>query len=77
MGCQREAEDQIEEIQQRLLAKESDLTRIRAQREEFRADATELRAKESEKIRNSDQLRTLAESRAVCLFFLGFEERES
>lgn len=60
---QREAEEQVDEIQKRLLAKEGDLTRIRSQREDFRAEATELRARESEKVKNLDQLKTLAQSR--------------
>lgn len=60
---QREAEEQVEEIQKRLVVKETDLTRIRSQREDARAEATELRARESEKVKNLDQLKTLAQSR--------------
>lgn len=59
----REAADQVEEVQKKLLVKENDLTRIRSQREDFRAESTELRAKESEKVRNLDQLKTLVGSR--------------
>ncbi|KAI5476449.1 E3 ubiquitin-protein ligase BRE1 [Pseudohyphozyma bogoriensis] len=59
----RETEEQVDEIQKRLLAKESDLTRIRAQREDLRSEAAEFRAKENEKIKNLDQLKTLAQSR--------------
>lgn len=53
-------------MQKKLLVKENDLTRIRSQREDFRAESTELRAKESEKVRNLDQLKTLVGSREVC-----------
>ncbi|KAL8291986.1 hypothetical protein RQP46_001452 [Phenoliferia psychrophenolica] len=59
----REAEEQVDEVQKRLIAKEMDLTRIRSQREDARAEATELRAREAEKVKNLDQLRTLAQSR--------------
>lgn len=46
-----------------MVVKEGDLTRIRAQREELRAESTELRAKELEKVKNLDQLKVLASSR--------------
>ncbi|KAK4703986.1 E3 ubiquitin-protein ligase BRE1, partial [Phenoliferia sp. Uapishka_3] len=59
----REAEELVDDIQKRLVVRETDLTRIRSQREDARAEATELRARESEKVKNLDQLKTLASSR--------------
>lgn len=71
----REATEEVDEIQKKLLLKESDLTRIRTQREDFRAELTELKAKESEKVKNLDQLRLLASSREDRVIALGSEVR--
>jgi hypothetical protein len=60
---QREAADQVDEIQKRLLIREADLTRIRSQREEFRGELTEGRARDAERSRASEVLKTLATSR--------------
>lgn len=43
--------------------READLTRIRSQREEFRAELTEVRAKDSERSKASEMLKVLAASR--------------
>lgn len=60
---QSEAAAQIEEVQKRLLGKEADLARIRAQREEYAAEARELKAKEADKMKHVQELMTLAASR--------------
>lgn len=60
---QREAGEQVEEVQKRLLVREADLARIRAQREEYRAEAQELKIRESDKLKNAAELKTLVTSR--------------
>lgn len=50
-------------MQKKLILKESDLTRIRTQREEFRSEMTEIRVKEGDKMKSLEQLKTLATSR--------------
>ena len=72
---QQTATEEVDEIQKKLLVKESDLTRIRTQREDFRAELTELKAKESEKVKNLDELRLLARSREERIIAFGSEVR--
>ncbi|BGP40652.1 E3 ubiquitin-protein ligase bre1 [Rhodotorula kratochvilovae] len=59
----REASEQVTDLQTRLSAHESDLTRLRAARDELKAETSELRAKESDKARALDELKTLAQAR--------------
>lgn len=66
-GVQRDASEQVTELQNRLTAHESDLSRLRASRDELRAESAELRAKESGNSHSLDELRKLAEARKVRL----------
>ncbi|GAA6052195.1 hypothetical protein JCM3770_000790 [Rhodotorula araucariae] len=59
----REASEQVTDLQTRLSAHESDLTRLRAARDELKAETAELRAKESDKTRALIELKTLAQAR--------------
>lgn len=60
---QREASDQVEEVQKRLLAKEGDLARIRAERENYRAEAQELKVRDADKQRYVGEIKTLVTSK--------------
>lgn len=60
---QREASEQVEEVQKRLLAKEGDLARIRAQREEYRAEAQELKVRDADKQRYVGEIKSLVSSK--------------
>jgi len=60
---QREASEQVVDLQTRLSAHESDLARLRAARDELKAETSELRAKETDKLRALDELKTLAQAR--------------
>ncbi|GAA5837842.1 hypothetical protein JCM11251_004674 [Rhodosporidiobolus azoricus] len=62
-GVFRDATEQVTEIQTRLSSKESDLSRLRTTRDELKAEATELRAKEADRAKALDELRTLASAR--------------
>lgn len=66
-AVQRDASEQVTELQNRLTAHESDLSRLRASRDELRAESAELRAKESGNSHSLDELRKLAEARKVRL----------
>lgn len=55
----------IEEMQKKLQSKDADLTRVRGQREDLKAEATELKAKEGEKLKQLAEIRKLANSRQV------------
>ncbi|GAA5910720.1 hypothetical protein JCM8208_003545 [Rhodotorula glutinis] len=59
----REASEQVVDLQTRLFAHESDLARLRAARDELKAETSELRAKETDKVRALDELKTLAQAR--------------
>ncbi|GAA5931004.1 hypothetical protein JCM3775_000775 [Rhodotorula graminis] len=59
----REASEQVADLQTRLSAHESDLARLRAARDELKAETSELRAKETDKLRALDELKTLAQAR--------------
>ncbi|GAA5856425.1 hypothetical protein JCM9279_001716 [Rhodotorula babjevae] len=59
----REASEQVVDLQTRLSAHESDLARLRAARDELKAETSELRAKETDKVRALDELKTLAQAR--------------
>jgi E3 ubiquitin-protein ligase BRE1 len=72
---QRDATDQVEEIQRKLTLKESDLTRIRAQREDFRAEASELKAKELDKMKSVEEVTRLNQSGKERIEALGSEVR--
>ncbi|KAH8920247.1 BRE1-domain-containing protein [Atractiella rhizophila] len=56
----KEAHAITDDSQKKLNAKESDLTRVRGQREEFRSELTELKAREAEKMKHQEQVKTLA-----------------
>ena len=60
---QRDTKEQIDEIQRRLNTKESDINRIRTQREEYRAEISELRARDSDKMKASEEVTKLSGSR--------------
>ncbi|SCZ89366.1 BZ3500_MvSof-1268-A1-R1_Chr9g10383 [Microbotryum saponariae] len=59
----KEANEQVEDLQKRMLAKEQDLSRIRAQREDLRAEASELKARDTEKFTSVNDLNVLVKSR--------------
>lgn len=59
VGLQGDAAEQVEDVQKRLAAKEGDLSRIRAQREDLRSETLELKAKDSAKLRHVDQISKL------------------
>ncbi|BGP25184.1 E3 ubiquitin-protein ligase BRE1 [Rhodotorula toruloides] len=63
----RDASEQVTELQNRLTSHESDLSRLRASRDELRAETVELRAKETGNTHSLDELRKLAEARKVRL----------
>lgn len=46
-----------------MAARDTDLNRIRLQREELRAENNECKAREAEKLRQIDQIRTLSNSK--------------
>ena len=58
-----DAAGQIEEISQRLTKTDADLQRVRNQREDFRGEINDLKAREAEKYKQVEQIRTLANSR--------------
>jgi E3 ubiquitin-protein ligase BRE1 len=62
---QKETQLLIDDIQKRLNAREADLNRVRGQREELKAELGQLKMQESEKLRQVDQIRVLANSRHV------------
>ncbi|GAA6010279.1 hypothetical protein JCM11491_006245 [Sporobolomyces phaffii] len=61
----RESTEQLNELQARLASNESDLNRLRAARDDAKAEASEIKAKDSERSKAIEQLRTLAESRTA------------
>jgi E3 ubiquitin-protein ligase BRE1 len=61
--AQRDATEQATDLQTRLSSRESDLSRLRSARDDLKAEASELRAKESDKAKALDELRILAEAR--------------
>ncbi|KAM0789473.1 hypothetical protein ACM66B_000293 [Microbotryomycetes sp. NB124-2] len=60
----RDAKSQLDEMQKRLNARESDLSRIRAQREDLRTEATQLKAKDWDKVKFVEAIKTLNQSQA-------------
>lgn len=60
---QRDTKEQADEIQRRLTAKEADINRIRTQREEYRAETSELRARDSDKAKAMEETTKLSHSR--------------
>ncbi|GAA5857751.1 hypothetical protein JCM8547_005970 [Rhodosporidiobolus lusitaniae] len=62
-GIFRDATEQATDLQARLSSRESDLSRLRSTRDELKAEAAELRAKETDRAKALDELRTLAQAR--------------
>lgn len=62
---QRESTEQLNELQSRLASNESDLNRLRAARDDLRAETNEIKAKDLERSKAIDELRILAESRTA------------
>ncbi|KAK4054236.1 E3 ubiquitin-protein ligase bre1 [Microbotryomycetes sp. JL201] len=60
----RDAKGQLDDLQKRLNQRESDLSRIRAQREDLRTEATQLKAKDWDKIKFVESIKTLNKSQA-------------
>ncbi|GAA6032403.1 hypothetical protein JCM8097_008157 [Rhodosporidiobolus ruineniae] len=63
-GVFHDATEQVTDLQTRLSGKESDLSRLRSARDDLKAEAVELRAKESDRTKTLDELRVLAEARS-------------
>ncbi|GAA5876334.1 hypothetical protein JCM16303_007103 [Sporobolomyces ruberrimus] len=61
----RESTEQLNEVQARLATNESDLNRLRAARDDLKAEASEIKAKDVERSKAFEELRTLAESRTA------------
>ncbi|GAA5978816.1 hypothetical protein JCM5350_004831 [Sporobolomyces pararoseus] len=59
----RESTEQLNELQSRLASNESELNRLRAARDEFKAEAAEIKAKDFERSKAFEELKTLAQSR--------------
>ncbi|GAA5893424.1 hypothetical protein JCM6882_008029 [Rhodosporidiobolus microsporus] len=74
-GVFRDATEQVTELQARLTSKESDLSRLRTTRDDLKAEASELRAKETDKAKALDELRTLAAARQARLAAYASEVR--
>jgi E3 ubiquitin-protein ligase BRE1 len=62
-GVLKEASAQLEELNKRITAKDTDLARIRSQREDHKAETIELRARDAEKLKSVDQVRTMANAK--------------
>ena len=65
VASQRESTEQLNELQSRLASNESDLNRLRAARDDLRAETNEIKAKDLERSKAIDELRILAESRTA------------
>lgn len=59
---QREAADQVQDLQKQLKTRDTDLNRIRAQREELRGEASQLKARDWDRVKLIDQIKTLNKS---------------
>ncbi|GAA6018504.1 hypothetical protein JCM10207_007199 [Rhodosporidiobolus poonsookiae] len=74
-GVVRDATSQVTDLQTRLTSREGDLTRLRAARDDLKAEASELLAKETDRSKALDELRTLAEARKARLAAYASEVR--
>ncbi|GAA5936008.1 hypothetical protein JCM10213_002177 [Rhodosporidiobolus nylandii] len=74
-GVFRDATEQVTDLQTKLSGKESDMSRIRTARDELKAEANELKAKEAERAKTLDELRVLAEARKARLGVYASEVR--
>ncbi|GAA5932035.1 E3 ubiquitin-protein ligase BRE1 [Sporobolomyces koalae] len=61
----RESTEQLNELQARLASNESDLHRLRAARDDLKAETAEIKAKDTERSKTLEELKTLAESRTA------------
>ncbi|GAA5987856.1 hypothetical protein JCM10908_007246 [Rhodotorula pacifica] len=59
----RDASTQSSELQSRLTVRESEVARIRSNRDELKAEISELKAKDSDKMNALSEMRTLADAR--------------
>ncbi|GAA5879038.1 hypothetical protein JCM3774_004477 [Rhodotorula dairenensis] len=59
----RDVKTQAGELQSRLATRESEVARIRSNRDELKAEVSELRAKDSDKLHALSEMKTLAEAR--------------
>ncbi|GAA5838520.1 hypothetical protein JCM3766R1_006001 [Sporobolomyces carnicolor] len=55
--------EQLNEVQARLASNESDLNRLRAARDDLKAEASEIKAKDADRAKAYEELKTLAQSR--------------
>lgn len=61
--CQRDAGSQTNDLQSRLTTRESEVARIRSNRDELKAEISELKAKDLDKMHTLAEMRKLAEAR--------------
>lgn len=69
----RDAQEQLDALERRLQARDTDLARVRALRDEARAEVMELKAREQERHRAAEQAHTLAKAREERLRAFGSE----
>ncbi|MBW0476096.1 hypothetical protein O181_015811 [Austropuccinia psidii MF-1] len=70
-----EMTNRLEDMEKKLASKDADVTRIRATREEARAELHELKSRDAEKMKQVAQIRTLANSRQDRINALASEVR--
>lgn len=67
------ARGEVDALRQQAIRKDTDLSRLRGQRDELTAELTERRARESEKITYGEQMEVLANSRQERIVYLTSE----